>query len=209
MNHWHLLTLTAHSRLRTQAGSFENIRSNLDRFFKRIRRVFGAFDYVRVYEKHPTSDAMHVHIIISNLTPAVVRGANAKHQEMFLAVTERKKRAGYWSINTYMKYLAQDCSMGYIADCRLIEGDGSHAVWYVTKYLTKSQQEFDIKGLRHVQTSRGIGSPKPEKKYEWKVVSFVTVADFVNGQTLIDLQTGEAVDPDYWSEQDVYPPEAL
>lgn len=209
VGHWYLLTLTAHSRLRTQAGSFDNIRKNIGRFLKRIRRVFGKVEYVRVFERHPTSEAMHVHFIISNLTPGVVRGANAKHQEMFLAVTERRARAGYWSINTYMKHIAQDCGMGYIADCRLIEGDGSKAVWYVTKYLTKSQQEFNIKGLRHVQTSRGIGSPKPEKKYQWKVVSFVTTADFLNGQTLIDLQTGEAVDADYWNEQDVYPPEAL
>jgi len=58
-----------------------------------------------------------------------------------------------------------------------------------------------------VQTSRDIGAPKPESDLKWRVLSFITARDFAAGVTVIDLQTGEAIPPDYWGEFDVYPVE--
>lgn len=204
---WYLMTLTAHSRMRTQGQSLKNLRDNIERIMKRIRRVFGEVEYVRVFEKHPTSDAVHAHFIISGITDYVVAGASAKHQPMYIGVFSRCSHRCIWSVRTWLKKTAQECQIGYIADIRRIHGDTSFATWYVTKYLTKAQQDLKIKGLRHVQTSRGIGSPKHEGEYKWRVGSFVTTKDFENGQTVIDLQTGEAIDGDYWSDFDVYPPE--
>jgi len=204
---WWLMTLTAHSRLRTAQQSLENLRTNIDRILKRFRRVFGKVEYVRVYEKHPTSDARHAHFIISNISPFVVPGCHKNLQTGYLAVLERKGHTGVWSVRTWLKKTAQECGIGYIADIRPIAGVTSFAVHYVAKYLTKSQQEFTEKGLRHVQTSRGIGSPVVESEYTWKVGSFVTARDFTPGQSVVDLQTGEVISEDYWEEMDEYPPE--
>jgi hypothetical protein len=204
---WWLLTLTAHSKLRTRGQSLENIRTNIDRLMKRLHRTFGEFDYVRTYEKHPTSEAIHAHLIVSNLAPYVVHGHYKNWQRGFVGVLARPYRLGCWSVNSYIKILTQEVGMGYIADCRPLTGDTSFAVNYVTKYLTKEQQDINEKGLRHVQTSRGIGSPKVEAKYDWQVGGFVTNRDFFPGERLTDLQTGEALLPDYWFDEDVYPDE--
>jgi len=126
---------------------------------------------------------------------------------MVVAVVERRGIRGSWSIKTWFKRVAQECRMGYMVDVQKITEEPGKAVNYVVKYLTKSQQDLNEKGLRHVQTTRAIGSPKSESDYKWTVVSFVTPRDFQNGQSLIDLQTGAAVDADYWNEFEIYPPE--
>jgi len=204
---WWLVTLTAHSKLRTAELSLKNIRDNIDRLMKRVKRVFGDVQYVRVYEKHPTSEARHAHFIMCGLSPFVATGCSVKLKPMALAITQRSGKTGAWSLKTWFKKVAQECSLGYMVD---VSGTISHTgkvVSYVVKYLTKSQQDLTEKGLRHVQTSRKIGAPKTTSDYTWKVVSFVTALDFLPGQTLTDLQTARAVDADYWGEMDVYPPE--
>jgi len=99
--------------------------------------------------------------------------------------------------------------MGYIADCRELKGDVSFAVNYVCKYLTKEQKDLETKYLRHVQTSTGIGSPKPDTKHQWHTGDFVTGRDFYPGEALLDLQTGETLLPEYWNDNDVYPYEMM
>jgi len=206
---WWLVTLTAHSKLRTAELSLKNIRDNIDRLMKRVKRVFGKVEYVRVYEKHPTSEARHAHFIMSGLSPWVVNGCSAKLRPMALAVMERGGTRGTWSVKTWFKKNAQEVNLGYMVD---VSGAISHTgkvVSYVVKYLTKSQQDLTEKGLRHVQTSRGVGSPKQESDYAWNVVSFVTARDFTAGQEVFDLQAGTPINSDYWNEQDVYPPEMI
>lgn len=207
-NEWYLMTLTAHSRTRTAQSSLENLRVNIDRIMKRIRRVFGAVEYVRVYERHPSSQAIHVHFIVSGLSPYVVPGCWKNLQPGFLAITQRKGHRGTWSLKTWLKHTAQDCGIGYIADVRLIDKDTSFAINYVTKYLTKAQQDIRVKGLRHVQTSRGIGSPQTDSDKEWQTGSIVTLDRIAPGSVLIDQQTGEMVDSDYWLSHNYYPPDA-
>lgn len=204
---WWMLTLTAHSKLRSRGQSLENIRSNIDRLMKRLHRTFGEFDYVRTYEKHPSSDAVHAHLIVSNLCPDIVHGHYKNGQRGFIGVLSRPYRLGAWSLNSYIKIVTQEVQMGYVADCRKLTGDPALAVNYVCKYLTKDLQGIDEKGLRHVQTSRGIGSPKVEAKYDWQVGGFVTNKDFREGERLTDLQTGETLVPGFWFDGDVYPDE--
>jgi len=206
---WRLITLTAHEHLRSAAMSLKNIRENIDRLLKRIRRVFGEIEYVRVYEKHPTSEARHAHLIMSGLSPWVAIGASAKHQPMAVAYQNERQRFSTWSLKTWFKKVARECGMGYMVDVSEAVSHTGGVVSYVVKYLTKSQQDLGEKGLRHVQTSRGIGSPKPSSDHTWKVVSFVTPRDFTAGQTVVDLQTGEAIPPDYWNDCDVYPVENM
>lgn len=202
---WWMLTLTAHSRMRSAAASYKNLQSGIDVMMKRVRRVFGKVDYVRVFEKHPTSDALHAHLCISNLTPYVHGGGHKNHQYGYIGVLERCQDGGSWSIRTWVKKTAQECRIGYMAECAQLRS--SYAVTYATKYLTKASQDITIKGVRHVQTTRGIGSPQGESDRIWQVGDYVTVKDFASGERLIDLQTGEVLDADYWNEFDEYPPE--
>lgn len=204
-DNWWFVTLTAHSRMRSQDASYKNLQRGIDVIMKRIRRVFGQVDYVRVFEKHPTSDALHAHLVCSNLSPFVVPGCHKNLQSGYLAVLERDSHTGVWSIRTWLKKTAQECQIGYQADVQRLENN--YAVTYATKYLTKASQEIDIKGLRHVQTTRNIGSPSGESDRIWQVGDFVTARDFKAGETLIDLQSGEAIPSEYWSTFDVYPPE--
>ena len=202
---WHLLTLTAHSKKRSLSGSYENLQSGIDIFMKRIRRCHGKIEYVRTFERHPMSDALHAHFIISGLSAFCVPGTWGNFCPCFLAVTERTARNGFWSLETYLKSVAFECGMGYMADAAYIPVHA--AANYVTKYLTKDLQGIDIKGLRHVQTTRGIGSPAHKSDLSWQVADFVTARDFLPGEHILDLQTGEQVPQSYWEEFDCYPPE--
>lgn len=204
---WQLLTLTASARTRKQRASYENLQHGIDKLFKRIRRVFGEISYVRTFERHPTSEALHAHFIISGLSPFVAVGCWRNLQPGYLAIMERSYRAGIWSLQSYLKNSAYECGMGYMADARPLAG--IKAAMYVTKYLTKELQGIEIKGLRHVATSRDIGSGQGESEYRWQVRSHVTAADFHNGEHVFDLQAGEVLDADYWQENNVYPPEMI
>lgn len=202
---WWFITITAHSRMRSQDASYKNLQRGIDVLMKRVRRVFGKVDYVRVFEKHPSSDAIHAHLVCSNLTPYVISGCHKNLQPGWLALTARDSSTGAWAIRSWLKKTAQECQIGYQADVQRLTNN--YAVNYATKYLTKSAQEIDIKGIRHVQTTRGIGSPKGESDRIWQVGDYVTVKDFKAGERLLDVQTGEVLDADYWAEFDVYPPE--
>lgn len=201
---WYLMTLTAHSRQRSHFESYKNLQHGIDVMMKRMRRVWKTLQYVRVYEKHPTSEALHCHFIISDLTRFVVHGVYKNSVSGFIGVLERPYREGCWSLSTYVKNAAHAAKMGYIADIKPI--DNLWTVWYITKYLTKAAQEIDIGGLRHVQTTQGIGSPHSDSAYDWTVSNFVTARDFNAGDALLDVTTGEFIEPDYWADNDVYPP---
>lgn len=206
---WWLITLTANEKTRTMLQSFNNLRSNIDRLIKRIRRVFGLpIEYVRVYERHPTSEAIHVHMIMHGLTPYVAVGCSAKHQPMAIGVLTRGSRAGYWTVRTWFKNVCREFGMGYMADVQHIKNDALKAVWYVCKYLTKAQQDIDLPYLRHVQVTDGIGSPKYDKSYDWTPVSYITARTFPEPNTRItDIDTGEIIDNSYWENKGFYPDE--
>jgi len=204
---WYLVTLTASEKTRTMLGSFNNLRNNLDALIKRIRRVFGLpIEYVRVYERHPTSEAIHVHMIMHGLTPFVAYGYSVKHQAMTIGVMTRPMRNGYATVKTWFKDTCKDLGMGYIADVQLIKGEPLKAVWYVTKYLTKAQQDLHIPYLRHVQVTEGIGAIQYEAQYKWIPASYITTYTFDAPNTEVtDLDTGFVIDNNYWEVKGYYP----
>lgn len=202
---WWLITFTANENTRTRAQSMANIRDHLDRLFKRVRRVFGAIEYVRVYERHPTSEAVHAHLIMSGIAPYVALGYSAKLKPMAIGVLNRNARNGIWSVKTWFKINARECKMGYMVDVQLIDGEPERAIWYVTKYLTKSLQDLHEKGLRHVQTTKGIGSPELEKQSGWETGAYITTYTFEAGTKVIDLNTGFVIDNDFWEIKGFYP----
>jgi len=204
---WWLVTLTANRFERTTLASLENLRSNIDKLIKRIKRVFGEdIEYVRVFEKHPTSEAIHVHIVMSGLSPYVAIGQSVKHQFMAIACLTRRYRDGYWTVKTWFKKTCDEMGMGYMADVKFLEGGAEKAAYYVTKYLTKDQQSIDVPYLRHVQVTQGIGKPQFDKSYKWTPVSYVTARTFDEPNTrMTDLDTGEIIDNNYWEVKSHYP----
>lgn len=206
-NDWWFVTLTASAKTRTELSSLLNLRTNIDRLIKRVRRVFGLpIEYVRVFEVHPTSEAVHVHFVMHGLTPYVVNGFSVKHQAVSIGVMTRKGRVGTWSVKTWFKKTCDELKMGYIADVQHIEGDQSKVAFYVTKYLTKAQGKIDIPYLRHVQVTKGVGSPEFEKNYTWIPVSYIT-ADTVGHKTRVtDIDNGFVIDGDnFWEHKGFYP----
>lgn len=206
---WYLVTLTAHSKTRTTLSSLDNLRSNIDALIKRVKRVFGGdIEYVRVYEKHPTSQAIHVHFIMAGLCPFVAVGCSAKLRPMAIGVLTRTQRNGVWSCKTWFKKTCGELGMGYIADVKELKGSSEQAAYYVTKYLTKDMQSIDVPYLRHVQVTRGIGAPEFEKTYQWTPVSYITARTFDEPNTRVtDLDTGEIIDNNYWETSSFYPNE--
>src|SRR5688500_8679729 len=202
---WYLVTFTAHPNTRSKQASLQNIRGNIDKLLKRVRRVFGRISYVRTFERHPSSRAIHAHFIISGISPYVAIGCSAKLKPMAIGVLKRAQRNGGWSVKTWFKISSQDVGIGMICDVRLIEGEPLKAVLYVCKYLTKSQQELDVKGLRHVQTTRDIGSPSPEGLLEWHTAAYIVPKMFPPNTAIRDLNTGETIDNSYWEVHNFYP----
>lgn len=201
---WHV-TLTAHSRMRSEQASYKNLQVGIDRIIKRIRRVFGKVEYVRVFEPHPTSQALHAHLLISNLTPFVVPGCHKNLQPGFLAVTHRDSYTGAWSVRTWLKKAAQGVQIGYQCDVKRCES--GFAVFYITKYLTKAQGNISVKGLRHVSTSRRVGSPSMESEHRWEVGNFITSLDMGRDEVLLDIQVGISLPYMDVASFGLYPPE--
>ena len=202
---WWLLTLTANRWKRTAWSSMDNIRKVLDAFFKRVKRVFGEIEYVRVYEKHPTSEAIHCHVIICGVSPYVAVGCSAKMRPMAIGVLARNSRNGVWAIKTWVKKIADELKMGYIADVKRLEGTPEQAAFYVTKYLTKAQEELHVKGLRHVQVTKGIGSPPKNKELPWETASYIIAKMFPPNASILDVNTQAVIDNDYWEQHSFYP----
>ena len=204
---WWLVTITAHPNTRSQTLSLENIRTKIDTLIKRVRRVFGLpIEYVRVFEKHPSSQAIHAHLIMTGLTPYVVNGYSVKHRPMSVGVITRKGRVGTWSVKTWFKKTCQELKMGMMADVQLITDQPERVAYYVTKYLTKDMQAFHVAHLRHVQVTSGIGKPQFEQSYTWEVASYITAYSFPEANTRVtDIDTGFVIDNNYWETKGFYP----
>lgn len=202
---WWLLTLTASPNTTTEQGSIDNLRSNIEKLVKRAKRVFGRLNYVRTFERHPSSRRVHAHFIISGLLPYVGFKQSRKGIRTGFGSPTRKGRKGFWGVRTWFKINARGVGIGYICDVRPIKGDTTQAVLYVCKYLTKAQQDLKTKGLRHVQTTRDIGSPKEKGDMDWTCVPYITARMFAPNANIMDLNTGEIIDNSYWEVHSFYP----
>lgn len=204
---WWLMTLTACADTRGRVESYKNLQRGIDTLLKRFNRAFGKVVYVRIFEKHPTSDALHAHFIVSGLKDFVKTERAQNGKDKYTATNFRRGKRGFWSVRTFAKKTAAACKMGYIADVKPLRGERM-AVKYVTEYMTKDAQDFDIRGLRHVATSRDVKSPRQRGKNA-KILClghFISRSRIPDGFALIDSDTGERVGDDYWRENGFYPP---
>lgn len=203
-SNWWFLTLTAHERDRSAAGSLANLRKGIDNVIKRVHRVWKDVSYVRVFEKHKTG-AYHAHIIMANLTNRVTRRIN-RNKTITTAPYLDDVPGKTWGVQTWFRRACRACKMGYMVTVRHLDND-QQAVRYVAKYMTKAAQSFYARGLRRIQTSPRIGSPVKRARGGWIAAKYVWASDVPEGASLVDLNTKEVILYDYWKSNIVYPNE--
>jgi len=199
---WWFVTLTAHESLRTPENSLQNIRSNIDRLFKRLRRIYAKVQYVRVFEVHKLG-AFHAHLLVSGMSRRLEIRTARNGQQYFRPLQEGQK-ARTWAIRTWWKKTARALGMGYMVDVQQ-GGTIKGAVAYIVKYLTKAAQDFTAKGLRRVQTTQQIGGLRQNGGGGWKVKARVFRTDIPPGKTLYDSDRKRDIPPDYWQHNLTYP----
>jgi len=202
---WWLMTLTAQAGTRGRLESYKQLQHGIDVLLKRFRRAFGRIDYVRIYEKHPKSQALHAHFIVSGLKEYVRLYTAQNGKQGYKATNFRAGKIGFWALRTFVKKTSQGVGMGYIADIKPIPA--SKSVRYVTEYMTKPAQDFDIRGLRHVATSRAIKSPRNRARAAklLAIGHFISRARIPAHYDLLDNDTGEVIGDEYWHDNEMYP----
>jgi len=199
---WWFITLTAHENERSPENSLQNIRSNIDRLFKRLRRIYAKIQYVRVYEVHDKG-AFHAHLIVTGISARLQKKTTASGIEYFRA-TDIPKGKGNWSIRVWFRRTCRKLGMGYICDVQRIY-NLSEVTNYIVKYLTKKKQDFVAKGLRRVQTTQAIGGLRSRGGGGWSIAARVFRGNVPAGARLYDADKKLSVPEDYWKENLTYP----
>jgi len=168
---------------------------------KRLRRVFKkGVQYVRIFEVHEKG-AFHLHIILSGLSHRVQSYVSRTGSKAFKPATDAAK-AGTWSIKTWWKKTLSKCGCGYIADVKPIPA--VQAIGYITEYMTKQAQDYHVKNLRRVQTSRAIGSPAEKSADRWRVDPVIYGSN-VGFEKIIDIDAGKVIPASWWLDHVTYP----
>lgn len=198
---WSWFTLTAHSKKRGAVKSIENLRGAWDTLMKRMKRKYGQFEYIRVYEQHKDG-SFHIHAI-----------ANFHFDD----IKKRKPKNGK-NVN-YSKWLAKtakDLLIGYYTHADNIPetAHGGYVASYVTKYMTKMAGEFiDYLGrVRRIQPSQGFPKlPKNGEKWQFKAHWDIdnAIAAQNAGKRVIDVSTGEVIGASYFTENVFIYPENM
>jgi len=176
--------------------SLMRIRANWDKFMKFMKRKFGRFEYVRVFETHK-SGALHIHFLASFHVDAEDYKTTHKGE-----TTEYSYCA---SLKDILKVAYNFGQMHSVIN--LPDGEFAKTVGYVTKYMTK-EDDFVTKYIgklrvRRIQTSRKIGAvPKGKSEYQWTVCVGVSIYENEEIPT-IDLNKGKSVkledfDGEHW-----------
>lgn len=193
---WSFLTITATGDAHRDSTTLEQICSNFDRLMKRLKRAWGKFEYVRVYERHASGE-FHAHMLINIMPPDAMEKKKWK-------VVRRGDRKRYFGVYYHdLKTACEECGMGFMVDFTpLVDLRQKtaflphHAVGYVTKYLTKNVGNPMPKGTRRIQTSRSISAPDDEASLTWRIKSGIYLDDVLNNEQVIDVSAKQVVTSD-------------
>jgi len=148
--------------------SLKRIRANWDKFMKYMKRKYGKFEYIRVFETHE-SGTLHIHFLASFHVP----------REDYK--TAHKGTSKEYSYSSEMKDVIKvNYNFGEMHSVINLDTDFAGTVGYVTKYMTK-EDDFVSKFLgemriRRIQTSKKIGAvPKAKSKDEWRVSTGISI----------------------------------
>lgn len=199
---WWFITITAHEWNRVKAATLGCLRTGLALLFKRMRRVWKEFDYVRVYELHEKS-AFHAHLIISGLSPRVAHRRARSGERTFSPAFDKGKSV--WSLKTWFKKTARSCKMGYMVDVQKLNSVAK-TVNYICKYITKQAQAFDEPYLRRIETGGRIKAANSRKPAQgWVCDAYVWSSACAGGRVLVDLNLKLRINPTFWRENYTYP----
>lgn len=198
---WGWFTITAHSNMRGEKLSLVNLRGAWDKLMKRMKRHYGNFSYVRVYEPHKDA-SFHVHAIVSVHFDDIKIRTNRK--------TGEKVNYSQWMTDT-----AKDLSLGWYthADNCPCDAHGGFVASYVTKYVTKlgASHKTALGRIRMIQTSQDWKMLDNDSDMVWELAYFVTMEDYkwysARGNKIIDIQTGEIITKRHFAQSVVYPDE--
>lgn len=142
---WFFTTLTAHRFRRGQKKSLHDLRQAWSRLYHRLKRKYGKFHYIKIFEHHKDK-TLHLHLLLDLNMPT--------------KITRRKStKTGKWYDHHTCRVLKDMCAevgIGFMADYQPIANEGL-AAWYVTKYLVKSIGSTDFpKGLRRIQPNHNF-----------------------------------------------------
>lgn len=204
-NEWSMITVTARPKAHRFGTTLESIISNWDKLLKRLKRAWGEFQYVRVYEKHKSGE-FHAHMLLSYLP------SDASLETAYKVIKGKLRYRG--TAHKILKYATWNVGLGFIVDFSPILHIGitdvnhqiNRVVSYVTKYMTKSLADMP-KGTRRIQTSRRIGSVKEDSKNndEWLARHFVYESDIDHFGKIEDVTRKYTVTYDDFEENQVYP----
>lgn len=146
---WSFITVTASREAHQAKNTVAVLRVGLEALHKRLRRLWGDYEYVRVFERHQ-SGQYHAHLIMSVYPPDAHKVS---------------RKTGRYN-GRYVRTLKAACvgvGLGFMVDITPIgsvDEEGFALITaYVTKYLTKAGQDYAApKGLRRVQASRGFAA---------------------------------------------------
>lgn len=220
---WFFLTFTLDGYLHDSEGkvskkiwrkqvsnSLKVWRVSWDKLMKRLKRQYGKFDYVRVFETHKDG-TLHIHTL-----------CNAKITDAVF--TTRKDGTTYWHSATIESHL-NDLALGYIHDAKPLgyeDKDFTENVKmiasYLAKYMTKDaqsdvRQALKIAGMgriRIIQTSQKWSDlPKELSDRQW-VTDAITFDDAMaiwkDGNKIIDINRKMIIDDgEHFSDTLKYP----
>lgn len=170
---WSFWTITMPKRLhkleteeKRARYSLKSIRKNWDKFIKWMKRVWGKFQYVRVFETHETG-VLHIHFLASfHVAASDYKVANAGTPLEYTYSRKMKDNCVYYGWGIMNSVI------------NLPENDFALTVGYATKYLTK-EDDFVTKYIkdlrvRRIQTSRGIGAANEQRgNGKWEIVACI------------------------------------
>lgn len=148
--------------------SLKSIRKNWDKFMKWMKREWGKFQYVRVFETHE-SGCLHIHFLASfHVADSDYKTANEGTPKQYTYSRKMKDNCVFygWGIMNSVVNLPVDnfaLTVGYATKYMTKEDD------FVTKYLGKMR-------VRRIQTSQGIGAvPKSKSDDNWQIAHGVSI----------------------------------
>lgn len=202
-DHWTMLTVTCIGEDHRNMVTLKRLMGNFDRLMKRLKRDYGRFEYVRVYEQHKSGE-FHMHILCGFQVQTCISDYCYDEQGRIKYVGE-----------TYQGMLSNvtECDLGKIFDCKpIIDETGNaqssvYAVRYISKYLTKSVGATMPKGTRRIQTSHKIGSPKITSNLNWTMKSGVYTDDIESSNWYDMNKQGAKITYDDFTESFIYPSE--
>lgn len=220
---WCLITITA-SGGANRAGALytlKNLQRGWGRLYHRLKRWNGgAFDYVRVFERHTEGKygGYHMHILADTgdawvfWRTEIEKVYERELRALGLDLKPRKRLKKEKSPERWIKDNCASCGMGHQADFTYVGKTAANTARYTTKYLFKQDEikEFPPR-MRRIQASRGMTLKKQggSKIRAWRAKSAIYKDDLLRWTKIYDMTAKHiiSIEDDFSSGQSYYPPE--